>query len=785
MKVKKISCEQFAGIRDLDISFADGINIVYGKNESGKSTLVNLLSRTLFQKAQIDGRRDKGFISTYFPSVAKGKTELKSIDGKVSIETADGTYTLTKEWGESTRVSLTTPDGVIRSQDEVDEKLKEILGYGEGVYSDILFSSQRNTDASLQEILAKDRSDAKQEIAEVLTRAFMQSDGISTDKIGQAIEEKISDLAGGHWDIETNMPVRRATRWSNGLGEILKAYYDLEDKKLVCKRIAELENAADKALQAYNEKDEEVNKASENYDKFDKYSTQLEVRNAHELKLYTLEDEIKKYSEALKNWPLYSEQLLKAQRLLKEKQDRETLDKCYDIKPIYDKLVELKTKHEKQICPSDEEITSVKQAQRNIAEAEGKLCGMNLAAVIKMFGNNSIEIKSLRTGKPIEVFDEKAAIAEAVSIKIPGVMEMQLTPADVDVMSIEAQLNEQRGVIESIFDKYNVENEAGLESLANQYSKDETEIKILSIKLGNISFEDTERAALAVSPDIRNNADIMADISSLCGNAEINSFIVEIKTNTKRYINEYVSIEALKDKLKQVQADCESLKESLNKADDIPSEYLNITDPAKHKQNLKFALDLRRKELNTAIEGKSAAQSALETYKGGLNGDPVADVEAAERKFNEINSELAHWVHIQKVFNSLKENLSNNPMHDIAESFSKYLAIISDGKVSSEFLSQERIDVEVYSDNRRMDYDKLSEGTKETISLAFRLAVLDHLFPNGGGVIVFDDPLTDMDNLRTAQATALIKECATRHQVILLTCKEDYADMLNGKRINL
>ena len=141
-------------------------------------------------------------------------------------------------------------------------------------------------------------------------------------------------------------------------------------------------------------------------------------------------------------------------------------------------------------------------------------------------------------------------------------------------------------------------------------------------------------------------------------------------------------------------------------------------------------------------------------------------------------------MHIKEVFDALKENVSNNPMHDIAESFSKYLAVISDGRVSSEFLSQERIDIDVYSNDRRLDYEKLSEGTKETVSLAFRLAVLDHLFPNGGGVIVFDDPFTDMDAFRTEQATKLIGECATRHQVILLTCKEDYVAMLGGKHIN-
>ncbi len=790
MKITNISCTQFAGVRDRNVSFTDGINVIYGKNESGKSTLVNMLSRTLFQNARLDRRRDKDFFDLYFPGAKKGSNITGDFaDGKITFETENGTYTLSKEWGSDSRCTLSMPDGIIRDQSKIDEILKEALIYGESVYSDMLFSSQRNTDVSLQTILdASKKTDAKQEITDAVSQAFAESDGISVDTIEQAIMAKIDDIAGKHWDFDREAPVRKAGRWSNGLGEILKAYYALEDAKAVLEEISRLESEADCVASDYTDKDNAARMAEEAYNKFNSFASRLAVQSERKKAIDRIDKELLKIKDVLANWPKFTEDLEKAKALQAEKISRDLLDKYEGAKAIHSEIIELK-KSIPDYQPTDAEIKQVKTAQHDITSLENKLCGMNITAAINMFGDNNIEITSVRTGKTVDTTNGLTSITEAVKITIPDVMEMQLSPADINVNSIEEQIAEQQDIVNEVFKRYNVETLDELEALAKTIndakSKMDNANSRLVLLLGSATYEELEAEANAITVVVREKDKIDGDIISVCGNNDIARFITTKETIIDGYVTEYDSINNLKAKAFDLEAELKKAKDSVSSTKDIPAEYLSIADPDAHLENLQKDLKFKQSLRETALTSKTTATSKLESYKESINSDPVADVEKAERIYEEQKTLLNHWIHIAEVFKAQKENIHDNPMQDIADSFTKYLGIISGGKISSEFPEADKLNMNIYSDNKLLDYIKLSEGTKETVSLAFRLAVLDHLFPDGGGVIVFDDPFTDMDADRTAQSCKLIEECAKQHQVIFLTCREDYLDMLNGNKITL
>lgn len=793
MKITNISCTQFAGVGERNMSFTDGVNVIYGKNESGKSTMVNLLSRTLFQNARIDGRKDKEFKGLYFPGARKdSKIKGDFIDGKVIIETESGAYKLEKEWGEDSFCKLHTPDGVISDQEQIDEILRELLIYGEGVYNDILFSSQRNTDVSLQTILdASKNSDAKQEIINVVSQAFAESDGISVDLIEQEINAKIEEIAGKHWDSRRKIPDRKSDGkpWKSGLGEILDAYYKLENAEKELSEIYELESKAIEAADEYKNKDDDYRRAEKKYENFNTYASRLATRKLRKDNIELIKTEIQKKNDDLGNWPTFTENIKKAKALQFENENREVLDKYGEAKAVNDTIEERNSRIENLICPTDDEIEQVKGAENKLNRLENQLCGMNLTAVINMIGNNNVEITSLRTGEAVDISGGTASVTEAVKITVPGVMEMQLSPADVDVVSVEEQVSEQKCIIDDIFAKHKVGSLKELEeirkSIINVDADIEHEKNKLNLLLGSVSFEELKSKAEAITEEVRSKEEIENDIYNLSMFDDISTFIAKSEQRVEDYTASYGSIDELKSKVADSEKKLEKAKKEIDSFEDIPEEYINISDPDAYLEKLQNDRDLKREKREDALNSKADAESKFNSYKEKMDSDPEEKVEEAKRIFEEKQSLLSHWQHIKEVFDEQKEMINTNPMQDIADRLAEYLGIISESRISSEFPEANRLDMEIYSDNRLLDYAKLSEGTKETVSLAFRLAVLDHLFPEGGGVIVFDDPLTDMDADRAAQSCELIKACAARHQVIFLTCREEYIDMLSGNEIRL
>ena len=747
MNIKKISCSQFAGVRDRDITLTPGLNTIYGKNESGKSTLANMLSALFFQTVKLNRQRDRAFMDASFPSDGRNSPVTGDcIDGKVSFETSDGQYVLSKDWGSDARCTLSTPKGIIKDPSRIENTLASILPYGQGVYTNMLFSSQRNADETLRTILEASQGDElKQSLANAITQAFSETDGVSTDVIEQAILQKIADIEGKHWDRVLQMPKRKSERWQTSLAA----------------QTAEAE-----------------------YKKFRRAYDNLVSKAAREQLIEKLREEQKRAQEAALKWPQAESEIARAKTLQWERDLQEKAAKYASVKKASDEVSSLKAAAEQAVCPSEEEVKLAKDIEKVILRLESQLRGVSFSITTKPLGEHAVSIRSLCSGAPLDI---SAPIEEAIVLTIPGVMEICLAPAGVDTEVVSKELQNKKSSLETLLTEYRAKSADGLAQMRRDaldaQAKLDAASERLRLVLGDADFDTLKAAAQVCATSPRSIQDIDRDIRALSSSGDLTRLIAVDESLLSRYVTEYTTQVNLKEKLEQLATNLEKAESDLAKLGEIPAEYADIKNPDMYLAMLESKAKEQQKLKEAAAQAKVAAQTKLESRRVSVAGKNLtAERDQAEQEFAAQKELLAHWNHILEVFQSQKAAQASHPMEDMAARFSENLKAITGGTVDSESANKDAVDVAVYSQDRRVRYSTLSEGTKEAVSLAFRLAVLDHLFPNGGGVIIFDDP---MDTDRAAAACKLLKEAGTRHQIIFLTCREEYLPMLAGHEIRV
>ena len=290
------------------------------------------------------------------------------------------------------------------------------------------------------------------------------------------------------------------------------------------------------------------------------------------------------------------------------------------------------------------------------------------------------------------------------------------------------------------------------------------------------------------SDGVRTSAEITADIMMLCKGADLSRFVIERDTVCKRFSERYGTPNELTLLAATERAELSAALEAIEKSSEIPEKFLSITDPEGYLAAKNAEIEMCTSNFRRFSEEKTAAQVSLERYTSDfLGGKTVSDlsdeVDEAQRRYDETLELLDHWLNIKRVFGEKKSELSGNPVRDMAAYFEEYLSYVSGGSVESDLGESDKLDMTILKNDAELDYIKLSDGTREAVSIAFRLAVLEHLFPNGGGTAVFDDPFVNMDSDRCKRACELLVKASERHQIIFLTCREEYCKLLGGKEI--
>ena len=708
MKIKKIECDQFAGINDKTIDFNDNINILYGKNESGKSTILELLHALLFQKASLNKKTDKDFIQKNFPHKATG-VDGDIIDGKITIENNGDKYTLAREWevGKGSEKIKDQNGTLIKDEEKINKILTSLLTYEKGVYDEIILSSQKIPQHTLESIFGEIKKDydVKSELRSILMQSVAAIGGADIDAIENKLLDRMKTL-GNHFDITTRAPEEGTNRrWKKEVGEILDAYYKLKDLKSERDEIVEIETRIEEINKEKKQLVDEKTETNKEIEDIDKYS------------------KVKMQKDGLQEQRNYQ---------------NEVINDGNNVLPIWEKFNKDKNDvlNKKVVEVSKDDIKQVEKLQKENITIKSKLNALDLDIKIDNKSGKELKVTSAETGDIINGDGNTYSINGAAEIDIPEVINIKLMPKDVDLDTLNNRQKEIDEEIKNIYKKYDVSDFDALEKLEEEYNKYQNE-------LSNIKSREE---------------------------------------SIKQYEIKYKSVEELKKLIENAKEEINVINEKIEKLGDIPEEIDAITDLDQYASEKKDRLS----EIDEEIEGKNVElQDESESLAGRESDSLIDKISELEKEYKAKVNEYKHYDNIYTKFKALKQQINADPMLDIEESFNDYLKQISQNSISI-IDGSSPDDVKIKSSNNRLTIGTLSEGTKATIGIAFKLAVIEHLFPEGNGLAVFDDPFTDMDEDRMKVACQLINKFSENNQVIFVTCDKKYLNEFpNANVINM
>ena len=803
MQLQKLRLHPFAGLAERTCEFVPGMNVVLGPNEAGKSTMVNGILCALFESTSYGKLHWRKNLEQFVPR-GGGDTFGVSLDCLVG----GASYQITKSWGGECRCELTLPSGqVVRSADDVDQQVASLLRLKRGTWQNILVASQSAISSTLRDF-DTDGEEAS-DLAQILRSSAFDTDGVSIEKLERAINDQLNAVSS-RWDSAANRPESGRgieNPWKQGVGTLLKAWYDRERLKSTLLKIETYERNLDAINQQVTELIAERNELQLYVDKYGPIVNALKERQGLELKLDAAKKNEQRLREIQSKWPLHESELSRLENSLKIlEEEHGVLRKELSQAQAY-----------QESASKREKLKSAKQAEEKLGEEKETFAAF----------------KDLST----QLFqDLKAAIGERdrhAASMAAGKLQVRFVPESDTKVSIKAGLKDSReemvtkaqplhteadGIITLTTDQFKFEVESGdgqFSAIKDKHESAQVRISELLSTIGVASADDAkkretdysiaktklERAQTALETIL--SGQTLAELASSCGDdvsapkrkiEEINNAILtnrekhnqqqadgEAKrADIKIWEDEFETQDAVLDRLLDARKQKQDCEQDLKKLPPLPEGIENaeaLEDEFNRRRGRLTAI--KEDELPDARNQQSTLNATEPDHTTQELRDLIAEAEAS---YSLEKRRLESLVRLKDVFQQKKDRLDSGTLDPWMQRLSQTIQQVT---------SDQYMDLDfdgggvTRSSGIVIPHELLSMGTKASMGFSIRLSMAAHFLEDLDGFLILDDPMVDLDADRQRKTADVLREFAEQKQVILLTCHEAHAALLTDSPLQI
>ena len=795
MKLLSIRLHPFAGTADKTYEFHDGLNVIHGPNEYGKSTLVRALWCALHVSTHFTPAKFKEVMAPNFPLPGGDHVRVT-----LRFEADGRTWTLEKTWGPNpSSPSRLQADGEapIADAGRVQAKLNELLRLNMATWKHVLFTGQAQLNQTIEQL----KEAAVDDVHPLLKGSAAIPGDIPAERLAAHVQKQV-EAHYNLWDRAMQRP--RDGRgpdnpWKKQVGALLARWYEQETVRRDLADAKNHEQAVDTVNQRIRALQEKTAPTAGFVQQGRGLRDGLARREGLQERVKRLEEEEKKLKGIMAEWPgaaaiirmkeeegarlgesleklkaeeaaarkhQDAEKLRQAhQRLLQAQQARDAAKQALaQAPPVYAAAL----KELQGLAKRLNDLSIQIEAQKLAVELVG---GVGRSVTVQR-GTGETETVELHPDRPW-----RAAAAGRFTLEADGLrVAVQSGMADMDTLFAQRQQAEDR---QAELLKAMGHPDLKAAEAADQRHKEQAQ----AVKTADAAYQTAlqgrtpeqwaaDLAALDELPRTRDLATIEAERNGLVQQqARVGTDKAELEKKVKAWTDAYTDQSALTDQVIAVQRDLKAGREQLEALPAVPEGFAGPKAYLDELKRREEALHRMEQELNTLqqerarLEGSTPARTAE---------DLAAELEAKEHRFRREQERGEALLRLQASLQRVVAARGNeDPLKGLREAVAAHFNALTGGRYDG--VQLEGTQPVSVSGGVDLPARRLSQGTAGSLALALRLALAELYLRDSEGFLLLDDPFTDMDPGRRAAAEQAIRRFAEKKQVLFLTCHPEHA----------